>query len=230
MRNKPETEEFWPSVSDLMSGLMIIFMFISVAFMLKVNREKQIIEDIAKKYQSIKVALYEDLHKEFDKDLVKWDAVIDKEHLSITFNNPDIYFKQGSSELSDRFKAILDDFFIRYVKILDSDRYRDEIEEVRIEGHTSTEWSNGTDRMTSYFKNMELSQNRTRATLEYIMMLPTMSPYTDFMIDKATANGLSYSKNIVMNGSEDKDRSRRVEFKIRTMAEKHIDEILNRKK
>jgi len=229
-KNKSYTEDFWPSVSDLMSGLMIIFLFISVSFMIKVNQEKKKIESIAEKYQNIKVALYKDLEREFKDDFIRWDAKIDPQNLSITFNNPEIYFKQGSTELSDQFKNILDDFFIRYIKILHSEKYQNEIEEVRIEGHTSSEWGPNTDKIASYFKNMELSQGRTRATLEYVMTLPSMSNYTDFMMDRVTANGLSFSKRIQFNNEEDKDKSRRVEFKIRTMSEKHIEEILNQRK
>jgi len=229
-KSKSYTEDFWPSISDLMSGLMIIFLFISVSFMLKVNQEKESIESIAEQYHDIKVALYNDLKTEFEDDFIRWNAELDPQSLSITFNNPDIYFQQGSTELSDQFKSILDDYFIRYIKILYSEKYQNEIEEVRIEGHTSSEWGPNTDRIASYFRNMELSQGRTRATLEYVMTLPSMSGYTDFLIDKVTANGLSFSKIIEANNEEDMDKSRRVEFRIRTMSEKHIDEILSRRR
>ena len=46
------------------------------------------------------------------------------------------------------------------------------------------------------------------------------------MIEKVTANGLSYSKRIIINGKEDKKLSRRVEFRIRTKAERKLDQIL----
>ena len=110
--------------------------------------------------------------------------------------------------------------------ILNSDKYRDEIEEVRIEGHTSTEWTRRSTPMESYFRNMELSQNRTRSTLHYIMSLDSMKKHENFMIEKVTANGLSYSKRIMINGKEDKKLSRRVEFRIRTKAERKLDQIL----
>ena len=58
------------------------------------------------------------------------------------------------------------------------------------------------------------------------MTLNSMSSHEKFMIEKVTANGLSYSKKIVENGIEDKKMSRRVEFRIRTKAEQKIDEIL----
>ncbi len=223
--SKDYVEDFWPSISDLMAGLMMIFMFIAISFMLKVNESKKDIEDIAKEYIEVKVEVFQELSEEFEKDLGKWNAYIDKDTLSVNFKEPDIFFKLGSSELNNAFKEILDDFFPRYIKILSAEKYINEIEEVRIEGHTSSEWAS-TSPIESYFRNMELSQGRTRETLEYVMKLPTMEKYSDFMIDKVTANGLSYSKRVIENGIEDKEMSRRVEFKVRTAAEEKINKIL----
>lgn len=219
-------DDFWPSVADLMSGLMIIFMFIAISFMLEINKEKQAMTDLAEEYKRVKVSIYQDLFKEFQTDLNQWNAYIDQETLSIKFREPDIFFEQGSSDLKIEFKNILEDFFPRYIKILNSDKFKEEIEEVRIEGHTSTEWTKNSTPMESYFKNMELSQNRTRSTLEYVMNLNSMRKYEKFMIEKVTANGLSYSKKILNRGIEDKKMSRRVEFRIRTKAEQKIDQIL----
>ena len=53
-----------------------------------------------------------------------------------------------------------------------------------------------------------------------------MKKHEKFMIEKVTANGLSYSKRIIINGKEDKKLSRRVEFRIRTKAERKLDQIL----
>lgn len=226
MKKYIQEDDFWPSVSDLMSGLMIIFMFIAIAFMSQVTKEKQSMTDLAKDYKLVKISIYQELFKEFETDLNDWNAYIDKETLSIKFREPDIFFEQGSSDLNYRFKEILDDFFPRYIGILNSNKFRDEIEEVRIEGHTSTEWTKNSTPMESYFKNMELSQNRTRSTLHYVMTLDSMNSHEKFMVEKVTANGLSYSKKVMENGMEDKKMSRRVEFKIRTKAEEKIDEIL----
>ncbi|MGL5099829.1 MAG: hypothetical protein ACRC6B_07360, partial [Fusobacteriaceae bacterium] len=110
-----------------------------------------------------------------------------------------------------------------------AEKFKDEIEEIRVEGHTSTEWTKNSTPIESYFRNMELSQDRTRATLEYVMSLESMKSYEEFMINTVTANGLSYSKKIESTkGIEDKKMSRRVEFRIRTKAEKKIDEILQK--
>ncbi|MGL5621269.1 OmpA family protein, partial [Cetobacterium sp.] len=186
MKKYIENDDFWPSISDLMSGLMIIFMFIAIAFMSQVAKEKQSMTDLAEDYKKVKISIYQELFKEFQTDLNQWNAYIDQETLSIKFREPDIFFEQGSADLNYKFKEILDDFFPRYIEILNSDKFSNEIEEVRIEGHTSTEWTRNSTPMESYFKNMELSQNRTRSTLHYVMTLDSMSSHENFMIEKVT--------------------------------------------
>ena len=83
----------------------------------------------------------------------------------------------------------------------------------------------------AYFRNMELSQNRTRSVLRYILSLPAMDADKGWIKEKHTANGLSSSRPIVgNNGQEDKERSRRVEFRIRTNAENSIVKIIEQGK
>ena len=120
--------------------------------------------------------------------------------------------------LKPKFKEILDDFFPRYIKVLNRQEYRDNITEIRIEGHTD---SNG-----EYFYNMQLSQDRTRSVLQYCFNLMTEE---EILWSKRliTANGLSSSQPILIKGTEDKDLSRRVEFRVRTNAEKKLEEIAN---
>jgi len=230
MRRKTNSESFWPSISDLMAGLMMVFLFVAVSFMLEINNQKESMENLVAKYKLGKLDLYESLVEEFDEDLDRWDATIDKETLSIRFNEPEILFSRGSANINEKFKALLDDFFPRYIQILSSPRYKGEIEEIRIEGHTSSEWATWSTKMGSYYSNMELSQARTRNTLKYVMEQPESKKKEEFLIDKLTANGLSFSKRIVVDGREDGKASRRVEFKVRTKAEKYLDEMFRQVK
>lgn len=225
MAKKHNEDHFSPRVADLMSALTLIFLFISVVYMLQVNKEKEHIEIIAKDFKNTKHDIYSDLNKEFKEDLKKWNAYIDEDTLSITFKEPDVFFDIGSSNINKKFKDILDDFFPRYINILFT-KYKNEIEEIRIEGHTSSEWNKNDDSLQAYFKNMTLSQEKSKSVLEYCMLLNTMKPYREFLISKATANGLSYSHRIIENGKENFSKSRRVEFKIKTTAEAHINDIL----
>ena len=80
--------------------------------------------------------------------------------------------------------------------------------------------------MHSYFKNMELSQARTRNVLEYLMKKKYSQRYSNWLMSNLTANGLSYSKRQVVNDIEDYNASRRVEFRVRMNIEKYILEII----
>lgn len=229
--NNRKEENPWQSTTDLMSVLMMIFLFIAIAYMRNVRIEKQQIEAVAITYEKKQNDLAHDLQKEFDKNLRVWDAVLDTNTLSIRFRNPEILFKVGSAELNDNFKAILDNFFPRLIAILTTPKYKNDIEEIRIEGHTSSEWTGEISARQAYFYNMELSQNRTRKVLEYILSNIEDEQLFDWTKYYVTANGLSSSKPIRSDKEEeDKERSRRVEFRIKTNAEKQIVEILKRSK
>lgn len=177
-------------------------------------------EEIVKKYDKTKTQLYIDLQKEFKDDLATWRATIDSS-LCIRFQEPSMLFDEGKQELKPRFKEILNDFFPRYIAVLKRPEYRDNIVEIRIEGHTN---SNG-----GYYSNMELSQDRTRSVLQYCFSL--MPPNDIIWMKKlVTANGLSSSHLIYKkNGEEDKFLSRRVEFRVRTNAEKQLEDIANKR-
>lgn len=224
-------ENPWMSISDLMSVLMMIFLFVSVAYMGNARLERQRIESVAITYEKIQSELTQELEKEFARNLTNWNAVLDSNTLSIRFENPEILFKIGSTELSDRFKTILDNFFPRFLQILTQEKYKNDIEEIRIEGHTSSEWTSGSNVREVYFNNMELSQGRTRKVLQYVLSRIEDEKLFDWTKSNLTANGLSSSKPIRnADGQEDKERSRRVEFRIKTNAEKQIVEILRRSK
>lgn len=225
-----EREEHWVSISDMMAGLMMIFLFISVAYMIHVISDRDQIRDIAITYQRMQTELYNDLDKEFHDDLIKWNAELDRSSLSIRFREPDVLFEPARVEVRPAFKEILGDFFPRYIDILMSAKYINDIEEVRIEGHTSSEWMGVANKDIAYFKNMELSQGRTRSVLQYLFSIPQINKVVDvrsWLRNYLTANGLSSSKlRCYPDGRENRLESRRVEFRVRTKAEERIFRII----
>jgi outer membrane protein OmpA-like peptidoglycan-associated protein len=220
-------ESHWIPLTDLMTGLMVIFLLIAVSYMMQVEADAARAKNVAIAYSEIKDALFEDLNKEFKLDLPKWKAQLIKSDLTIRFSEPEVLFATGSSELKPEFQAILQDFFPRYVRILTSAKYRDSISEVRIEGHTSSGWNGVASPSDAYFLNMELSQARTRSALAYVLSLPGDSGQVAWLRRFVTANGLSSSRLIMDDkGMEDVARSRRVEFRVRTDAETRLAKIL----
>jgi len=220
-------EAHWIPLSDLMTGLMVLFLLIAVTYMMRLEIESTRIRDVAVAYNETRDALYKDLHDEFAGDLPKWKAELVKNDLSIRFTDPDILFANGKSEVKPEFEQILRNFFPRYERILASPKYRTAINEVRIEGHTSSEWIKVTTPDDAYFRNMELSQARTRSVLSLVMELPEVASDRDWLKRYVTANGLSSSQPVVdENQVEDLARSRRVVFRVRTDAETRIEKIL----
>jgi outer membrane protein OmpA-like peptidoglycan-associated protein len=219
---------------------MMMFLLVSIVFMLKVEADTEKVKELkvvaerqaeqmkraALLYDEMREQLYRDLEQEFREDLPRWRAHLDTD-LAIRFEEPEILFATGKADLKPGFMAILGDFFPRYVRILSGEKYRGSIEEIRIEGHTSTIWNAQTAGDAAYFKNMELSQTRTRSTLEYVFALSQVAEHKTWLIAKMTANGLSSSRpRLNWDGSENREGSQRVEFRVRTNAEARIGEIL----
>lgn len=229
--SQADEEVHWLSVSDLMAGLMMVFMFISIALMRnaflerdKVQIEKDKIKEIAVAYQQNQVAIFDALMNEFEGDLDRWGAEIDKETLSFIFKSPDVLFAIGDITIRPKFRMILDDFFPRYLEVLL--RFKDSIDEVRIEGHTSSVWTHKTNDEEAYFKNMELSQGRTRSVLQHVYSLDTIEPNRSWVKRHIAAVGFSSSRLIMENGKENSERSRRVTFRTITNAETQIRQII----
>lgn len=223
---KKHNEDYWIALSDIMTALMLLFLLISVVYMIKVEDSVKIPQIFKQTTQG----LDKKLRNEFDKDLKAWGAVIDKD-LTIRFSQPDILFAVGSATLNEKFKAILDDFFPRYLKILMDDEFRDNIEEIRIEGHTSSFWGK-TEGDESYLKNMTLSQERTRAVLEYIIS-SSNDEQKEWLKKYFRAIGFSSAKLLDSNSQpitnkadEDPAKSQRVEFRVRTNIEQKVGAII----
>lgn len=228
-------ESFWIPYADLMTLLMVIFLFISLSYMGLVQFQKKQQDKIFQEYKETKENLYSELNETFKDDFQKWSLELDKD-LSIKFTNPNVLFQSGSSEISPVFKQILSDFFPRYLGVILQDKYKDKISEVRIEGHTDDVPVGQSN--DPYMENVQLSQNRSRNVLGYVRSLAS---YKSLKSDKEqllqfwlTANGLSYGRTLDSNkaltyysrNSIDKEKSRRVEFRIVTSSENLVQKVI----
>jgi len=208
-----ENETSWTNIADVMSALMMIFMFIAVAFLYQLENEKEI----------FKVSLNEALHEEFGKDLSRWKATITPDNI-VRFDSP---FATGESEVPDAFKLILDEFFPRYTKLLTKPYFKDEIVEVRVEGHTSRDWGAEVDPKKIYLLNMDLSQKRASNVLAYCYSLyeDTIMRNRQWLEEKLRANGMAFAKLLYEKDgvTQDKNQSKRVDFMV--VAKEHATQI-----
>ncbi len=226
----------WMSVSDLMTGLMIIFLFIAISYISRVKKNQNILSN----YVETKQKLHEKLVNEFKGDTAIWQMSIGKD-LSMKFNNPTVLFASSSYELTPQFKLILDKFLPKYLDILLKDSLRKNIQEIRIEGHTDDIKYDQYDK-DPYIANAILSQQRALSVLRYLRQMPSFQRYSHeekrLLEYWFTANGLSYGKSLDVNGTYtiksgnpiDATRSRRVEFRIITTGEEVLENFVNKNK
>lgn len=225
-------DNYWIPLADLMTVLMVIFLFISISYMLDVSKKQAERDKIFEDFKQTKVELLRELQTEFRDDFKKdkWDAILDTADLSIKFVNEKVLFDFQKSELKPEFQTVLRDFFPRYLNIILKPKYRDKIAEVRIEGHT--------DNKGEYIYNLELSQDRTRNVLKYLLDLNCCTSLNIAERDKLrfwlTANGLSFGRTLDANGNlttysnkePDDNMCRRVEFRIVTTSSKLVEEAI----
>ena len=175
--------------------------------------------------------LYEALMEEFKDDFEPWNAELTKDDLMFRFNDPVTLFERGSDELKPGFANILDDFFPRYLKVLSE--YQENIQEVRVEGHTSSEWTGAKNDADRYRLNKLLSEKRASAVRNFSVdavlfergstqLKPDVAQKIKdtnvdgaWVEDKFQPYGMAYD-NLILNpdGTENKKASRGVDFKI----------------
>lgn len=233
-------ESFWIPYADLMTVLMVIFLFISLSYMGLVQFQKKQQDKIFEEYKQTKENLYNELREAFKHDYQKWNLDLDKD-LSIKFTNPNVLFQSGKSDITPVFQQILTVFFPKYLSVITQDKYKEKIAEIRIEGHTDDVPIHSTN--DPYIDNVQLSQDRSRNVLQFLRSLPSykkLPAETEQLLQFwLTANGLSYGRTLdskkeltyLSKKPIDKEKSRRVEFRIVTTSEvlvEHVIEQLNK--
>src|SRR4051812_2847082 len=104
-RNKPADEgEEWLSVADLMSGLMIIFLFIAISYLRPLTERNSDLRQAQDRIRDIVVAFTEDearladeLERALGADLPRWGMELDRPRLAIRLRAPDLLFELGQA-------------------------------------------------------------------------------------------------------------------------------------
>jgi chemotaxis protein MotB len=179
------------------------------------SEQQQKLDDII----GVRAELVEELSREFDDSDLK--VTVDETTGAITFD-ASILFDYNKSVLKPSGKEFLAEFLPRYVDVLLSPKYRNNISEILIEGHTDTEGS--------YLTNLGLSQKRALAVAEYCLSEKS-GILTDSQLEAmrtlVSASGRSYSNPIYdEDGEIDMAASRRVEFLFRLKDEEMVREMI----
>ena len=129
-----------------------------------------------------------------------------------------VFFETGKAEIRQEGKELLDRFIPVYLEVLMRKEYAGYLGEIIIEGHT--------DSKGSYESNLKLSQDRALQVALYCLRMPSLSAAQKQQLQKIlTAKGRSYADLIYVNGVEDPEASRRVEFKFSLKDSEMIEEM-----
>lgn len=154
-------------------------------------------------------SFYEQLSTVF-KEEIEQKILRIREDLSIEIIGSGLYFELGIYKLTSRQKIFLDKFSKKLFAFLLQNR--ELIQRLEVNGHTSSEWGTA-DFTQRYLKNEKLSMERSFSTISYVFASQSLS-IQEWLSDLLKGSGLSYSKNVVFDEKEDREKSRRVTFKI----------------
>ena len=125
-----------------------------------------------------------------------------------------VLFDKGKAELKEEAKETLKATLQKYFSVLlDDEKVRQNIDQIMIEGFTDSDGS--------YLYNLELSQRRAYAVMDFINSFND----DERLRKRLIASGRSFNELIMKDGVEDKDASRRIEIKFSISNKEAINEI-----
>ena len=158
-----ESGDFFLSISDLMSGLLMLFSLLFITVQIQLNQRIQEIDRLKQQVSELQETidrLPERIVKALEGKVGEESLFVDPKTGDVSIGDR-ILFDEGSAELTAAGRQFLKDFIPAYSQIIFSNSLlEDRIARIVIEGHTS---SKGDER-----KNMELSLQRSLAVESYI--------------------------------------------------------------
>ncbi len=136
-----------------------------------------------------------------------------------------VLFTKGEAEIRPQLASFLRDFCPHWLATLRKSEAKADIGEIRIEGHSSSEWISADTPQKAWVLNLDLSQRRAQAVLERCLGLVAGSALGDWARGKLTAVGYSSSRPVLADGGEDLRLSRRVVFGAEPSRERLLNEI-----
>lgn len=217
---KAEAEEenvFWVTMSDMLLGLMMVFMTLFVLAMTGFTQNKL-------QQQATQSEVAKKLNQALQEQ--KINATINKVTGEVKISDLEL-FDVNSYNLSTKGKMYLNKFIPVYVNtIFSNPKLADKIVNVVIQGHTDSQTYSGIISKEGQFtKNMDLSLKRANAVEEYMFTTAYNKKYTNKLIKTLAVEGKSFTDPVIVNGKEDYNKSRRVELKL-VVKDTNIQDIL----
>lgn len=213
-KHEKDESQFWPSLTDLLTTILLCFMLIFIIMMVIKSMQIKEMKRTIDQMMGVRAQIINDLKREFNN--TSYGIEVDEKTGAIIFNT-EILFAYDDDELKKESFVFLDEFVPKYLDILLEEGYEDYVAEIIIEGHT--------DRDGDFLYNLELAQDRAYSVASYI--LSENFPYEHVqqqLKEKLTVNSKSFSDfRTDEEGQYSAVDSRRVEFKFRLKDEEILD-------
>ncbi len=229
-----DTNVFWVTMTDLMLGLVIVFMLLFVFAIMgykeqsdqissqtqQISKLKKKIKTLSKREQVYYARKFSyQIKKELEEKGLELD--IDANSAQVKISNVEL-FDLNSYELSQQGKDYLDTFFPEYINtLLQNEKVRKNLHHIVIEGHTDSHSFYGAKTQEEQFlKNMNLSIMRAKSVADYLFKTNYDKQYTNDLTKLITIEGKSFTEPVLnADNNEDFDASRRVELSLVFKAE-----------
>lgn len=237
-----ERPDYWVSYSDLMAGLVLVFILLLCIFIMLSKKDLEVKQKELEDQRQILEARTSQL-RTVDQDVSRVLGI--REELlrrvktrfestgdNISFDDAtgalrlgsNILFKEGSADLSEQGTQTLERVVpLYYEALLGDEKLREHVDQIIFEGHTNSNFSGDDNPDRAYLFNLQLSQKRAYSAMEHIIRANVGASYEANKI--LAANGYSSSRLILSNGEEDKTRSRRLEIKFRLKDERSLNQL-----
>ena len=217
--NQNEENVFWITMSDLLLGLVVIFLVLFVFAITGFTQNK--INEKETQYQ-----ITEKIVKELEQKGINVDS--DKFSGKIKISDLEL-FELNSSELSEQGKKYMSQFVpVYFDTIMKDPKIIENISKIVIEGHTDSQtFAGAKSPEEQYYLNMDLSLRRASSVAQYIVyaQYKGKKEYKNTLYKLLSVEGKGPSEPIVINGKEDYAKSRRVELKIEFKDNNILDAI-----
>jgi outer membrane protein OmpA-like peptidoglycan-associated protein len=206
--NESEYEvQEWMSLSDIMSGLMLLFLAISVVFLGNIGQGAVLVGAVGGIGNIM-----------CNSSSLPDEVTCDSTSLTWEFPGDSVNFAQGSDTLTPYFEATLRNAFPDLLRKLTAENYDCFVKGIRIEGHTNNVWQGQTG-IEAYSLNMRLSQARAASVFDVLVLLDESKKNWAWLEPRLTPNGLSSSAPVMNStGRVDNEASRRVVLRIEVIS------------
>lgn len=222
-----ESNVFWVTMTDLMLGLVIVFMLLFVFAIMgykeqseEITQQTQQITKLKKKIKTLskreQIRYVKKFSQRLKEELEKQGLPlnIDANTAQVKISNVEL-FDLNSYELSEGGKEYLNKFFPEYINtLLQNENVRNNLQHIVVEGHTDSHSFYGAKTEEEQFlKNMNLSIMRARSVADYLFTTDYDKRYTKDLTKLIIIEGKSFTEPVLnAENKEDYDASRRVEL------------------